>query len=161
MLSNGSVGFFEEYHVCIFFLCWHSSQGFQPPPPPHFFTPSLLSGSLMVLGCDLRRYTAGCSRAKPRKCVLVKVQLVSSCLEPSPFFRLSDDLFSSPTTCMVWCVLWCSQGIGGSLKRAGTTLTRLKAAEVMDTVIMVASTFVFFATVCFVVYQRVPLLGLL
>ncbi|CAM9375685.1 unnamed protein product [Pylaiella littoralis] len=54
-----------------------------------------------------------------------------------------------------------STGIGGSLKRAGTTLTRLKAAEVMDTVIMVASTFVFFATVCFVVYQRLPLLGLL
>ncbi len=54
-----------------------------------------------------------------------------------------------------------AQGIGGSLKRAGTTLTRLKAAEVMDTVIMVASTLVFFATVCFVVYQRLPLLGLL
>ncbi|CBJ31132.1 conserved unknown protein [Ectocarpus siliculosus] len=53
------------------------------------------------------------------------------------------------------------QGIGGSLKRAGTTLTRLKAAEVMDTIIMVASTFVFFATVCFVIYQRLPLLGLL
>ncbi|CAM9656054.1 unnamed protein product [Ectocarpus sp. 13 AM-2016] len=52
-------------------------------------------------------------------------------------------------------------GIGGSLKRAGTTLTRLKAAEVMDTIIMVASTFVFFATVCFVIYQRLPLLGLL
>ncbi|CAM9357630.1 unnamed protein product [Hapterophycus canaliculatus] len=53
------------------------------------------------------------------------------------------------------------QGIGGSLKRAGTTLTRLKAAQMMDAVIMVASTFFFFATVLFVVYQRVPLLGLL
>ncbi|CAM9416731.1 unnamed protein product [Scytosiphon promiscuus] len=53
------------------------------------------------------------------------------------------------------------QGIGGSLKRAGTTLTRLKAADMMDTIIMVASTVFFFATVCFVVYQRIPLLGLL
>lgn len=55
----------------------------------------------------------------------------------------------------------CAQGIGGSLRRAGTTLTRLKAAEVMDTVVMMASTAFFFATVCFIVYQRLPLLGLL
>lgn len=74
-----------------------------------------------------------------------------------PQVRRCDDLFFFACAITVRC----AQGIGGSLKRAGTTLTRLKAAEVMDTVIMVASTFVFFATVCFVVYQRVPLLGLL
>lgn len=53
------------------------------------------------------------------------------------------------------------QGIGGSLRRAGTTLTRLKIADLMDTIVMVASTLFFFATVCFIVYQRLPLLGLL
>ncbi|CAM9796084.1 unnamed protein product [Laminaria digitata] len=51
--------------------------------------------------------------------------------------------------------------LGGSLRRAGTTLTRLKVADVMDAVVMVASTLFFFGTVCFVLYQRLPLLGLL
>lgn len=54
-----------------------------------------------------------------------------------------------------------AQGIGGSLRRAGTTLTRLKAADLMDTIVMGASTLFFFGTVCFVLYQRIPLLGLL
>eukprot|EP00904_Undaria_pinnatifida_P007546 jgi/Undpi1/3921/HiC_scaffold_16.g07289.m1 len=53
------------------------------------------------------------------------------------------------------------QGIGGSLRRAGTTLTRLKIADLMDAVVMVASTLFFFGTVCFVLYQRLPTLGLL
>ena len=54
-----------------------------------------------------------------------------------------------------------AQGIGGSLRRAGTTLTRLKIADLMDAVVMVASTLFFFGTVCFVLYQRLPTLGLL
>lgn len=53
------------------------------------------------------------------------------------------------------------QGIGGSLRRAGTTLTRLKVADLMDAVVMVSSTLFFFGTVCFILYQRLPLLGLL
>ncbi|CAN0099725.1 unnamed protein product [Ascophyllum nodosum] len=52
-------------------------------------------------------------------------------------------------------------GIGGSLRRAGTTLTRLSTADVMDKVVMVASTMFFFSTVCFILYQRLPMLGLL
>lgn len=53
------------------------------------------------------------------------------------------------------------QGIGGTVRRARTTLHRLKAADIMDTVFMVGSTCIFFATVCFVLYQRLPTLGLL
>ncbi|CAM9962300.1 unnamed protein product [Sphacelaria rigidula] len=54
-----------------------------------------------------------------------------------------------------------ARGIGGTVRRARTTLHRLKAADIMDTVFMVGSTFIFFATVCFVLYQRLPTLGLL
>lgn len=69
---------------------------------------------------------------------------------PSPVRRWLGCRFD-PTLCV--------QGIGGSLRRAGTTLTRLKVADVMDAVVMVASTLFFFGTVCFVLYQRLPLLG--
>ncbi|CAM9375374.1 unnamed protein product [Discosporangium mesarthrocarpum] len=53
------------------------------------------------------------------------------------------------------------KGIGGTVKRAGTTISRLQANELIDVVAMFASTMVFFATVGFVLYQRLPLLGLM
>lgn len=53
------------------------------------------------------------------------------------------------------------QGIGGTVRRAHMVLLRLVSADMMDTVMMVASTCLFFGTVCFVLYQRLPMLGLL
>lgn len=133
-----------------------------PPPGTSKFCPSH------------RRDFRGFSRLKSHqteKCIPIHAYVVAllkdttglilSLLPSLPTFRLCDALFSCSHLCDMRRRSGPTQGIGGSLKRAGTTLTRLKAAEVMDTVIMVASTLFFFATVCFVVYQRVPLLGLL
>jgi hypothetical protein len=52
------------------------------------------------------------------------------------------------------------RGVGGSVLRAGRSLTRLKTKELLDVVLMTGSTLVFFTAVLYVVWARVPGFGL-
>ncbi|CAM9468893.1 unnamed protein product [Phaeothamnion confervicola] len=52
------------------------------------------------------------------------------------------------------------RGIGGTIRRAGASLTRLRAKDAVDAVLMGASTAFFFLTVLYVVWVRLPIFGL-